>query len=101
MKNVAIIDMGTNTFHLMLATITQHGLTITSREKVAVKIGMGGINQGYITEEGIGRAIIAMKDFSKTIREAAIETVLAFGTSALRNARNGEAVAKKSKRPLA
>jgi len=95
MKQVAIIDMGTNTFHLMLATINQTGFKIKSREKVPVKIGMGGINQGYITDEGIERAIAAMKGFGKTIHDAGIETALAFGTSALRNARNGEQVIKK------
>jgi exopolyphosphatase / guanosine-5'-triphosphate,3'-diphosphate pyrophosphatase len=95
MKDVAIIDMGTNTFHLMLATINNAGFTINSREKVPVKIGMGGINQGYITDEGMERAITAMKDFKKTIHDAEIETVLSFGTSALRNARNGEEVIKR------
>ncbi len=95
MKHVAIIDMGTNTFHLMLATIAHAGFTINAREKVPVKIGMGGINQGFITDEGIDRAIIAMKDFNKTIHDEGIETVLAFGTSALRNARNGEEVIKR------
>jgi len=95
MKQVAIIDMGTNTFHLMLATINQAGFTINSREKVPVKIGMGGINQGYITDEGIERAITAIKDFHKTIQDSGIETVLSFGTSALRNARNGQDVIKR------
>jgi exopolyphosphatase / guanosine-5'-triphosphate,3'-diphosphate pyrophosphatase len=95
MKQVAIIDMGTNTFHLMLATINKAGFTINSREKVPVKIGMGGINQGYITDEGIERAIAAMKDFKITIHDAGIQTAMAFGTSALRNARNGEQVIKR------
>lgn len=94
MRHVAIIDMGTNTFHLMLATITEEGFTINYREKVAVKIGMGGINQGYITHEGIERAIGAMKSFRVTIGDERIETALAFGTSALRNARNGEQAVK-------
>lgn len=95
MKHVAIIDMGTNTFHLMLATITSEGFIINYREKVPVKIGMGGINEGYITHEGIERAVKAMKDFKTTIQEARIENALAFGTSALRNAKNGEEVVKR------
>lgn len=94
MGHVAIIDMGTNTFHLMLATITEEGFTINYREKVPVKIGMGGINQGYITHEGIERAISAMKAFRVTIGDERLESALAFGTSALRNAHNGEQVVK-------
>lgn len=95
MKQVAIIDMGTNTFHLMLATISQGGFIINYREKVPVKIGVGGINEGFITAEGIERAVSAMKNFSKTIAEAKIKNAWAFGTSALRNARNGEEVTKR------
>jgi len=95
MKHVAIIDMGTNTFHLLLATIMDGVFTIDHREKVPVKIGVGGINQGYITDEAIDRAIACMKNFKKTVTEAGIETVFAFGTSALRNARNGEEVVIK------
>jgi len=94
MKKVAIIDMGTNTFHLLIAEIEAGEFTITYREKVAVKIGMGGINQGHITESGIKRALNAMKSFKKNLSESGIENVQAFGTSAFRNASNGEQVAK-------
>ncbi len=94
MSRVAIIDMGTNTFHLLIAEIGAGGFLITYCKKVAVKIGMGGINQGHITESGIERAIAAMKSFKKKLNESGIENARAFGTSALRNARNGEQVAK-------
>ncbi len=95
MKRVAIIDMGTNTFHLLLANIGEEGFTITHREKVPVKIGVGGINQGFITKEGIERAVSTMRSFKQTLKEDGIVTVLAFGTSAMRNASNGKEVAKK------
>jgi len=95
LMRVAIIDMGTNTFHLLMAEVDADGFLITYREKVPVKIGMGGINHGYITEAGIERALSAMRSFKKTLQEVGIEKVLAFGTSALRNARNGEEVVRK------
>lgn len=92
---VAIIDMGTNTFHLLLAELGAGAFNITYREKVPVKIGMGGINQGYITADAMGRALTTMRSFKNTVNEFKVEKVMAFGTSALRNARNGEEVAKK------
>lgn len=92
---VAIIDMGTNTFHLLLAELIPEGFIITYREKVPVKIGLGGINQGLITDAGIERALKTMRSFKITLQETGVENVMAFGTSALRNARNGEAVAKR------
>jgi exopolyphosphatase / guanosine-5'-triphosphate,3'-diphosphate pyrophosphatase len=98
MKNkVAIIDMGTNTFHLLIAEGDEKGYNITQRDRLPVKIGMGGINQQIITEEGYHRALVAMQSFRNTLEQQNIETVYAFGTSAFRNAHNGVDVATKIK----
>jgi exopolyphosphatase/guanosine-5'-triphosphate,3'-diphosphate pyrophosphatase len=94
---LAIIDLGTNTFHLLLAELHENRYLITHREKVAAKLGLGGINQDVIQDEAIGRAIEALKNFSSTIDQYGAKTVYAFGTSALRNARNGREVTEKIK----
>lgn len=89
--------MGTNTFHLLIAEADERGYRIISRERLAVKIGMGGINQGVITEAGIHRALLAMQSFKNTIELTGVTHVYAFGTSALRNASNSEEVVSKIK----
>ena len=89
--------MGTNTFHLLLAEADEQGYHITKRERLAVKIGMGGINEGYITNDGIHRALLAMLSFKNTIDQQGVQQVFAFGTSALRNAKNGKEVAQQIK----
>jgi exopolyphosphatase / guanosine-5'-triphosphate,3'-diphosphate pyrophosphatase len=95
-SKIAIIDMGTNTFHLLLAEADDKGYHITYRDRLAVKIGKGGINQGTITEEGIQRALLAMRSFRNIIDErGGISPIYAFGTSALRNASNKEDVKKR------
>lgn len=96
-KKIAIIDMGTNTFHLLIAEADEKGYHIIYRERLAVKIGMKGITLGLITEDGIHRALLAMQSFKNTIDQHAIEKVYAFGTSALRNAANCEEVVQKIK----
>lgn len=95
MNKVAIIDMGTNTFHLLIAEVEDGRFNIVHREKVPVKIGVGGINRNLITDEAIGRAVATMKTFRKRLDLDNINQVLAFGTSALRNATNGNAVAQR------
>lgn len=97
-RKIAIIDMGTNTFHLLIAEANENGYTILHRERTAVKIGKGGINRGYITEEGMTRALLAMQSFKNTIDEQGIKNVKAFGTSALRNAVNGVEVLDRIKK---
>jgi len=84
--------MGTNTFHLLIAEADRSGYHITYRERLAVKIGKDGINDGVITEQGIHRALLAMQSFRNTIDLQRVGRVYAFGTSALRNASNGEEV---------
>lgn len=91
-KRIAIIDLGTNTFHLLIAEQRGNGFDIVHRDRVPVKIGMGGINKGIITDVGAKRALEAMIGFREVIREYGIDRVYAFGTSALRNARNADDV---------
>lgn len=84
--------MGTNTFHLLIAEAGHGQFRIYHREKIPVKLGVGGINRNLITNDAISRALKTMKAFKETLTEAGISKVLAFGTSALRNATNGKDV---------
>lgn len=92
MKRVAVIDLGTNTFNLLIADI--HGEQTWSQVfkiKEAVKLGQGGINKGYIVEEAYERGLAAMARHYERINQHQVDKVYAFGTSALRDAANGEA----------
>jgi exopolyphosphatase/guanosine-5'-triphosphate,3'-diphosphate pyrophosphatase len=98
MKNkIAIIDMGTNTFHLLIAEEEGKSFNIVVRDRLAVKIGMGGINDGIITEAGIQRALLAMQSFKNTMNQYGVEKAYAFGTSAMRNARNNQEIVSRIK----
>jgi exopolyphosphatase/guanosine-5'-triphosphate,3'-diphosphate pyrophosphatase len=91
-NGIAIIDLGTNTFHLMIAKKTDGSYKIIHRERAAVKLGMGGINEGIILPDALGRALKTLTRFKSILEEHHIKKVYAFGTSALRNARNVEEV---------
>ncbi len=86
----AIIDLGTNTFHLLIVEKNDTGYKTLFRESRPAKIGQAGINQGIITEEGIGRALTVLTYFRHVLDEhrVAPEQVIATGTSAIRVARN-------------
>ncbi|HEY0739933.1 MAG TPA: exopolyphosphatase [Chryseosolibacter sp.] len=92
---IAIIDLGTNTFHILIAEGDRSGYNIIYRDRLAVKIGMGGINDGIITESGFHRALLAMQSFKNAIDQHQVTETYAFGTSALRNARNGQEIAER------
>lgn len=87
---VAVIDLGTNTFHLLIADVSNGSHEIILRERTAVKIGEKGINKGEINPEAWDRALKALNKFNATIDDHKIEQVYATATSATRNARNGK-----------
>jgi exopolyphosphatase/guanosine-5'-triphosphate,3'-diphosphate pyrophosphatase len=87
---IAVIDLGTNTFNLLVAeTDIFGGFETLYNEKLPVKLGEGGINKGYITEEAFIRGLEAMENYASTIKQWQAERTLAFATSAVRNASNG------------
>jgi exopolyphosphatase/guanosine-5'-triphosphate,3'-diphosphate pyrophosphatase len=85
----AIIDLGTNTFHLLIAEVV-NGIIIEHRKiQIPVKIGEGGINQQYIAPVAYQRGMNALKEFRTVLNEFGINEITAFGTSAIRDASNG------------
>lgn len=88
-KRVAIIDLGTNTFHLLIAEVSSSNqFWILAREVRPVKIGAGGINQGHLTDEAYQRGLEALRIFYTTILDYQAQVKKIIGTSALRNADN-------------
>ncbi|MEQ6166726.1 exopolyphosphatase [Ekhidna sp. MALMAid0563] len=89
---VAVIDLGTNTFHLLIARVDRNSHEILLRERKAVKIGEKGINKGEITQAAWKRALKALNEFKATIEEHHIDKIFATATSAIRNAGNGQSL---------
>lgn len=85
----AIIDLGTNTFHLLIAANRMGKTEILSRIQVPVKLGEDGINKGVIAPRAYQRGMDALLLFHHAILEYAVGEVKAFGTSAIRDATNG------------
>jgi len=84
----AIIDLGTNTFNLLI----REGETgdILLNTKIAVKLGEGGINSNTIAAAAFERGLSALKTHQRTIAENKVEQTYAFATSAIRSASNGQ-----------
>jgi exopolyphosphatase/guanosine-5'-triphosphate,3'-diphosphate pyrophosphatase len=95
---IAIIDIGTNTFKLMIARIQDDGkVTLIDKEKIPVKLGEGGINNQLIAHNPFQRGLKAMKTHKAKIDRFQVDQVLAFATSAIRSAKNGKEFVRKVK----
>ncbi|NHA03638.1 exopolyphosphatase [Mucilaginibacter sp. HC2] len=88
-KRVAVMDLGTNTFHLLIAEGTVTNYHEIAHDQEPVKLGEGGINKGYILPEAFARGIKTMQQFQEQIDANNVQQVRALATSALRSASNG------------
>lgn len=84
---VGIIDIGTNTFHLLIADRARN-MKILHKEKVAVRLGKGGISNHVILPDAIERALETLTDFNKKLQNEVVDEVIVSATSAVRNANN-------------
>jgi exopolyphosphatase/guanosine-5'-triphosphate,3'-diphosphate pyrophosphatase len=87
----AAIDIGTNTFNLLIANRSKSGLNIMESHKVAVSLGMGGINEGVLTADAIQRALDAFETFRGILLNYPSVQPILIATSAVRDAKNASA----------
>ena len=99
-KKAAVIDMGTNTFHLLMIAFDSDGFEVIYQEKVPVKIGQGGINQNIILPEAEKRGLHTLQHFQNLVKGEDISRIFTFATSAVRNADNGLDFIKKIKQQI-
>lgn len=94
---IAVIDLGTNTFKLLIADISRKGITPLFKDKIPVKLGEGGINNNEISHAPFLRGLNAMKFHKQNIDKFKVSKTYAFATSAIRSAKNGKKLVKKIK----
>ena len=83
-----VIDLGTNTFHLLIVEVNSDGsFTELLRKRVYIKLAEEGIET--IGNAPFKRGIDALNLFNELIEAHSLTALKAFGTAALRTASNG------------
>lgn len=93
----AVIDLGTNTFHLIIADISGEVPRVLYKTTVPVLLGQGRINDNMIIPEAFERGIRTLRDFKKTIDTYHVQQIKATATSAVRSAVNGQAFVEQAR----
>jgi exopolyphosphatase/guanosine-5'-triphosphate,3'-diphosphate pyrophosphatase len=88
-QNLAAIDVGTNSFHLIVVKVKEDGsFEIIDREKEVIRLGEGsGTDIKYIKPDAFKRGLAALKRF-KGIADSYNADIKAVATSAVREAHN-------------
>lgn len=90
---IAIIDLGTNSVRFDVHSISANAQPkILHREKLMVRLGQGVFLKGRIDDAVVERTLQAFKRFERVASGLRARKVLAFGTSALREAHNSQAL---------
>ncbi|SER27776.1 Ppx/GppA phosphatase family protein [Pedobacter rhizosphaerae] len=93
----AAIDLGTNTFHLLIAEVKNSSFEILYKTNVPVKLGEGRINENIIIPAAFERGLNTLKSFDEIIQKYDVDQVRATATSAVRSAENGQDFVSKVK----
>lgn len=85
---VAAIDLGSNSFHMVVARVEGTGLKVMDRlrEPVRLAAGLGGNKR--LTPEAMERALACLERFGQRVRELPPGSVRAVGTNTLRKAKD-------------
>ncbi len=96
-RRLGVIDLGTNTFHLLIAELTAGDrIEEIYRERIYVKLAEDGI--GHIGPAPFGRGMTALRHFRSVLDDHGVAEPRAFGTAALRTAGNGTEFVRTAER---
>ncbi|MBI2104093.1 MAG: hypothetical protein HYT90_00730 [Candidatus Omnitrophica bacterium] len=107
---LGIIDVGTNSIHLLVGRLSRTGaFRVIHQEHALIRLGDGGCaagpalsrgGAGRLTRPAMRRALAGLARYAATLRRLRVERVEAVATSAVREAANGRAFARRVRSQL-
>ena len=95
---IAALDIGTNSFHLVVARHTGgEGFDVLTREKEMIRLGHGGTDMKELAPEAIDRAIACFQRMRQIADSFGAVELRAVATSATREAANGDELIRRAK----
>ena len=91
MTRVAVVDLGTNSTRLLVADVRDGELRELGRRLTITRLGQGVDGSRQLVPEARERVFACLEGYRAEIHRHGAERVLAYATSAVRDAGNGEA----------
>jgi len=99
-RPVAVVDIGSNSVRLVVYDGLRRSPSPIFNEKILCGLGRGVATSGRLADEGIARAIAALKRFRALARQIGAKHVFAVATAAAREAANGPAFIARAEKAL-
>ena len=84
---IAAVDLGSNSFHMIVGELRHGQLTIIDRIKETVRLAEGLSESGDLSPDARNRALQCLSRFGQRLRDMHAASVRAAGTSTIRRAR--------------
>lgn len=97
---VAAVDLGSNSFHMIVAKLGNGQLSIVDRLREMVRLAAGLDESSFLSEEAQQRALACLERFGQRLRDMPPHSVRAVGTNTLRRARNADEFLVRAERAL-
>jgi exopolyphosphatase/guanosine-5'-triphosphate,3'-diphosphate pyrophosphatase len=97
---VAAIDLGSNSFHMIVARLHDGDFQIVDRLREMVRLSAGMDDSHQITEEAQTRAIECLQRFSQRLQGVPASWVRTVGTNTLRSADNAQEFIQQAEQAL-
>lgn len=95
----AVIDLGSNTFHLLIAEIKGKEIKTIFKKRIFVGLGDGGID--VLQDASIERGLTSIKEFKSILdNNIVFDQLIVTGTAALRTASNADKIITKAEELL-
>ena len=92
----AAVDLGSNSFHMVIARIQNGQMEIIDREKEMVQIARGVKQDGHLSVAAQTRALECLHRFSERLRDIPADQIRAVGTKTLRATSRSKSFIKKA-----
>ena len=93
---VAAVDLGSNSFHMIVCSLIKGKLQTLDRLKEMVRLASGLDNNNYLNKKTQLRALVCLEKFGQRIRSFPPGSVSIVGTNTLRTAKNSKAFLRKA-----
>ncbi len=88
-ETYAAVDLGSNSFHMLVANVVDGRALIVDRIKEMVRLAGGLDENRRLTDDAIDVALLCLEKFGQRIKTIPAANIRAVGTNTLRQARNG------------
>lgn len=94
----AVLDLGSNSFHLLVGRLDGGRLVTIDRRKETVRLAQGLQQDGCLAEATMARALESLAVFAQRLRKVPRRNIRVVGTNTLRAAHNAEVFLEQAER---